>query len=35
MRKQQVIVRVTHEFVDDPVGLDRAVDTWALFWPAP
>jgi hypothetical protein len=31
MRKQQVIVRVTHEFVEDPVGLDRAYDTWALL----
>jgi hypothetical protein len=31
MRKQQVIVRVTHEFVEDPAGLDRAYDTWALL----
>jgi hypothetical protein len=26
-----MLVRVTHEFVDNPVGLDRAFDTWALL----
>ena len=31
MRPKQTIIKVTHEFVDDPEGVRRAYDTWAML----
>lgn len=31
VRPKQTIIRVTHEFVDDPDGVRRAYDTWAML----
>ncbi|HWI50580.1 MAG TPA: hypothetical protein VNT01_00385 [Symbiobacteriaceae bacterium] len=31
MRPKQTIIKVTHEFVDDPDGVRRAYDTWAML----
>ena len=31
MRAKQTIIKVTHEFVDDPEGVRRAYDTWAAL----
>jgi|GEM_PF-5069805 len=31
MRPKQTIIKVTHEFIDDPEGVRRAYDTWAML----
>jgi len=31
VRPKQTIIKVTHEFVDDPDGVRRAYDTWAML----
>ena len=31
MRPKQTTIKVTHEFVDDPDGVRRAYDTWAML----
>lgn len=31
MRPKQTIIKVTHEFVDDPDAVRRAYDTWAML----
>ncbi|HWI51264.1 MAG TPA: hypothetical protein VNT01_03905 [Symbiobacteriaceae bacterium] len=31
MRPKQTLIKVTHEFVDDPDGVRRAYDSWAML----
>ncbi|HYF94118.1 MAG TPA: hypothetical protein VD969_18025 [Symbiobacteriaceae bacterium] len=31
MRPKQTIIKVTHDFIDDPAGVRRAYDTWAML----
>ena len=31
LRAGRTVIKVTHEFVEDPAGVNRAYDTWALL----
>jgi hypothetical protein len=31
VRTKQTIIKVTHEFVEDPEGVRHAYDTWAML----
>jgi hypothetical protein len=31
VRAKQTIIKVTHEFIDDPDAVRRAYDTWAML----